>query len=198
VITAAGDKLWKELVGVGDSPKVKITNVQLAFTGVEALEDGQRNIEGFFNGGRDKAQDSASVQDDSHRKRPPDDLSSPPQAKRQNSDGTAPLDPNTHSPADAPDVGRDPCAFTCDRCGSRINFPADLSGLDDPEVRQDVLAALKLEHDDFHFARELAEPKIKVSRGIAVLRSDIRGKGTAKSKAQGRKDQGIAKFFSRQ
>ncbi|EEB96727.1 hypothetical protein MPER_04090 [Moniliophthora perniciosa FA553] len=45
----AGSKLWKELVG-NDSGPMKITNVQLAFTGIEVAEGGQQSIDGFFTG----------------------------------------------------------------------------------------------------------------------------------------------------
>ena len=49
-IAHAGDKLWKELLGNGGpkAPSLKITNVQLSFTGIESMETGQRQIEGFF------------------------------------------------------------------------------------------------------------------------------------------------------
>ncbi|EIN09832.1 DNA/RNA polymerase [Punctularia strigosozonata HHB-11173 SS5] len=169
VIAAAGDKLWKELVGTGDSPRVKITAVQLAFTGVETMEDGQRNIEGFFGG----------------------------------ADNTAPSDPNTQDTLDPSDTGDNSCAlqssFTCERCGKRIALPADLLGLEDEDLRRDALAALRIEHDDFHFAEELAKPKIKPNRGVVPPTSKARGKNTAKTKSKIAKEQeGIAKFFTRQ
>ena len=48
-------KLWKELHGTDaeraanpNAPNMKIINISIAFTGVEALEQGQRAIEGYF------------------------------------------------------------------------------------------------------------------------------------------------------
>jgi DNA polymerase eta len=58
VIMSAVAKLWRELHGSDDEraanpnvPDMKIFHISLAFSGVEALEQGQRGIEGFF--GRD-------------------------------------------------------------------------------------------------------------------------------------------------
>jgi DNA polymerase eta len=50
LIAAAGNKLWRELVGVGGlgAGPIKVNSVQLAFTGLEFGEEGQRNIEGFL------------------------------------------------------------------------------------------------------------------------------------------------------
>lgn len=49
-IASAGDKLWKELVGT--NLVMNVTNVQLAFTGIETAETGQRSIEGFLKSGQ--------------------------------------------------------------------------------------------------------------------------------------------------
>ncbi|KIY66533.1 DNA polymerase eta [Cylindrobasidium torrendii FP15055 ss-10] len=57
-IAGAGNKLWKELVGTATT--MKVTSVQLAFTGVGAAESGQRSIEGFFKNG------SSSSRNDDH------------------------------------------------------------------------------------------------------------------------------------
>lgn len=45
-VAAAGDKLWKELVGT--TSKMKVTNVSLSFAGIEIAEQGQQSIEGFL------------------------------------------------------------------------------------------------------------------------------------------------------
>jgi DNA polymerase eta len=52
IVAAAGDKLWKELVGPLNSTKplsMKITHVSLSFHGVEAGEVNQQGIEGFLS-----------------------------------------------------------------------------------------------------------------------------------------------------
>jgi DNA polymerase eta len=55
IIVNAAMKLWRELHGTDaeraanpNAPVMKINNISIAFTGVEALEQGQRGIEGFF------------------------------------------------------------------------------------------------------------------------------------------------------
>lgn len=55
VIISAAMKLWKELHGTDNeraanpnTPNMKIINIAIAFTGIEALELGQRGIEGFL------------------------------------------------------------------------------------------------------------------------------------------------------
>jgi len=52
---SAVTKLWRELHGTDaerasnpNAPEMKIFHIALAFSGVEALEQGQRGIEGFF------------------------------------------------------------------------------------------------------------------------------------------------------
>ncbi|KAK7024244.1 N-acetyltransferase eso1 [Paramarasmius palmivorus] len=51
LIATAGNKLWKDLVGKDPGP-TKVTNVELAFTGIEVAEEGQQSIDGFFSGGQ--------------------------------------------------------------------------------------------------------------------------------------------------
>ena len=45
-IASAGDKLWKDLVGNGEM--LNVTALQLAFTGINVAEAGQRSIELFM------------------------------------------------------------------------------------------------------------------------------------------------------
>lgn len=81
VIVAAVMKLWKELhtsdaerAANPNVPKMKIINIAVSFNGVETLEQGQRNIAGFFGGPASKgassskliAQEKKSHEDDSN------------------------------------------------------------------------------------------------------------------------------------
>ncbi|KAG8825679.1 DNA-directed DNA polymerase eta rad30 [Serendipita sp. 401] len=66
VIVTAVMKLWKELHGTDaeraanpNVPNMKIINIAVSFNGVEALEQGQRGIEGFL--GRERTQASTST-----------------------------------------------------------------------------------------------------------------------------------------
>lgn len=69
VIAAAGDKLWKELVGVSWTDKTKVSSLQLSFTGIATQETGQQNIEGFFGSRKRKRTEEEDVEkalDDAH------------------------------------------------------------------------------------------------------------------------------------
>ncbi|KZS92491.1 DNA/RNA polymerase [Sistotremastrum niveocremeum HHB9708] len=54
-ISKAGDKLWDELVGI-NSTSINITNLGLAFAGVEASSAGQRHIDNFLQSPDKRAQ----------------------------------------------------------------------------------------------------------------------------------------------
>ncbi|KAF8223117.1 DNA/RNA polymerase [Tricholoma matsutake] len=120
-IAAAGDKLWKELVGTNIA--MKVNNITLGFTGLESSEVGQRSIEGFLNG--------------QALKRPRDE------------DDNAIDNIPSRSLDDAADHK---LSFTCTRCGKTISSDALMSGVGTEED----LTVLRQEHDDFHFAHDLA------------------------------------------
>ena len=199
VIAAAGDKLWKELIGSTDtktSVSLKITNVQLSFAGIEATAAGQKNIDGFFRTTElVDGESSTHARPDLKRKR-----SSTPSLARQ------PKPPKLATDAST--------GFTCSRCGKHLALPEGLLGPGiDEEVRDDGIVALRLyvaylafhkpfeltvirprEHDDFHIAQELSRsggkritasderPPIKVAKKRTKPKSQING--------------GIARFFS--
>ena len=129
-VAAAGNKLWKELVGT--EVVVKVTSVSLSFTGIEEAEHGQQSIEGFLKRRREDTEDDEALKLSE---------SSDPVAL------SSPLCPEisltSHSNLQLP-------SFTCDRCHKQI-FPTT------PFERELQLATLRLEHDDFHFAQDLAK-----------------------------------------
>ncbi|KIJ66644.1 hypothetical protein HYDPIDRAFT_149468 [Hydnomerulius pinastri MD-312] len=137
VIAAAADKLWKELTG--NATSVNVTSVQLAFTGIETAEMGQQSIESFF---KSKEAQRPIL------KRP-----------RSDSDGL-PADVRdegglSRSATVAPRSTLSSTSFVCDRCGKRIALRDDQVNQSE-EHRAAALAALRVEHDDFHFAQDLA------------------------------------------
>jgi DNA polymerase eta len=221
IIAAFGDKLWKELVGIDASRSIpmKITNVQLSFSGIESMEIGQRRIEGFFQKPSSSGQDPASYgqHDDSSscsgnscttlkRKR---SGSSPEVTK----DGDVVKQVGTGSPAGS--VSTMTPGFVCDRCGKQIvpqytntdrNCQESASAVFLDDMREE-LTRLRREHDDFHFAQDLANqvPEDDRSVGRAVIRpsensvqankkrkQDGKGKTKNKEVLKG----GIAKFFT--
>ncbi|OBZ72407.1 N-acetyltransferase eso1 [Grifola frondosa] len=176
VIASYGDRLWKELVGTEESraTPMKITNVQLSFAGIETMETGQRSIEGFL---KTRSSSEAPQQSDAAGKR-----------KRS--------EPVEATPTDISDNA----SFVCPRCCKSVAL-SDVwtdGGISD-EIRSDALAALRMEHADFHFAQDLAKessdndaPK-RIIRPIDKTTSKKRRKQTADDSEA----EGIAKFFNR-
>lgn len=160
VISAAADKLWKEVTG--NVKNLNVTAVQLAFTGIETTEAGQQSIEGFF---------------------PPKEARRPPLKRMRSSSEVVhpegdPLQAMTEIPGSTSLT-----SFVCERCNKRISV--DGSGMDWTAVdRATALTKLRMEHDDFHFAQDLANE------------SDVRSPRTLKRKKVA-EPKGIAKFFGR-
>jgi DNA polymerase eta len=169
-ICKAADRLWVELVGTnaeydknkgkGRATAMKITNVFLGFAGVETMAAGQRSIEGFFS-------DS-----DRHKRKAEDGVHAEGSDKRR-ALGTSVGD----GPAE-PEVGTS-LSYRCSRCDQQIRRATD--EVDDREAALDIL---KMEHDDFHYAQDLA----KAGDGNTNPNEKKRKKGKVVPT-------GIAKFF---
>lgn len=183
VVAAAGDKLWRELVGPPNSTKplsTEITHVCLSFHGVEAGEVNQQGIEGFLS------------------KTP----NSPRQRKRKvNSDDEEVDDTIPTTSHGGPELRPNISCFVCDRCKKRITLPEELvtaSDLDE-DIRSDVLGSLRAEHQDFHFAQDLSRmPSDDERPERPNSKPAIRQKKKRKHKggtAEG--EEGIAKFFNK-
>ncbi|KAI0073880.1 DNA/RNA polymerase [Panus rudis PR-1116 ss-1] len=209
VISAAGDKLWKELVGHQDSPQaapLNITHVSLSFSGVASMEMGQRSIEGFLQQQQQEQQQVPAVDDEPtsdganghrrlKRKREvisesnPDGLERPhhiagkrpPTLKREGED-TKDLNIDLQSNQLHPSN-----SFVCDRCGKRISLSAELCELDDGlDIKRDALEVLRVEHADFHLAQDLAkEHDANTPKHIIRPKpSSASGSGESRTKAQ--------------
>ncbi|KAF9470913.1 DNA/RNA polymerase [Pholiota conissans] len=167
IIALAGDKLWKELVG--NNTTLNVTSVQLAFTGIDVAEAGQSSIEGFLKpvSSKKRPRDSPEVNIDSHHGGP-------------NSDKTHPNNDNSSK-----------FSYICSRCGMDIAVPTT----EDSNDHDDIFTKAKMEHDDFHFAQDLAhdsQPKKIVATSSKAAISE--SKPTKKRKSPpGPK--GIEKFF---
>ncbi|GJE96213.1 DNA polymerase [Phanerochaete sordida] len=209
-IAAAGDKLWKELVGTeaSRSAPVKITHVSLSFSGIESAESGQRRIEGFLQKPRSTSQGVTPEEHIAPSKISSDNPSTP--LKRKRSGSIAP--PLTDATAEA--AGFAVPSYICDRCAQRISLSngntTDVPLPDDSEELREALERLRREHDDFHFAQDLAK-EAPEDRGVkrSVLRpsegSGQQAGGSKRRKQEGKakgkapkepKGGGIAKFFA--
>ncbi|KAG6909960.1 hypothetical protein DXG01_014229 [Tephrocybe rancida] len=140
-VAAAANTLWKELVGTDLA--MKVTSVSLAFSGIEGAEAGQRSIEGFFKTDQPtKRQREEDDDDDIRRISLDDDI---PDEDCDLPDKVQAAGQLPHPP---------PFSFDCARCGKKLSIPTlETSPLDGEEQ----LVALRLEHDDFHFAQDLAK-----------------------------------------
>ncbi|CAL1716039.1 unnamed protein product [Somion occarium] len=185
VIAAAGDKLWKELVGTDESraTPMKISSVQLSFTGIDSMETGQRNIEGFF---KPRSSDDRLVQA-VKRKRNSSAGASRPISIARTADGQASKIESSRFNS-----------FMCERCGRRVALTDELHSLDD-DIKQEALASLRVEHDDFHFAQDLAKESHSDSPKRAI-RPQSSTSSTAKpppKKKRKSQEKGIARFFDK-
>lgn len=145
-------------------------------------------------------------------------------SKRHNGTGAGVLeDQGTNSDANSSVPIRDErYSFLCEKCRTRIwladaptigsadGGDADANGVGgstgatetlDDAIREDALAALRLEHADFHFAEELAvagnsDDRVGPKRAI---RPADRPASTVRKRQQQKKvaDHGIAKFFNK-
>lgn len=180
VVAAAGDKLWKELVGPLNSTKplsTKITHICLSFHGVEAGEVNQQGIEGFLS----KAPGERKRKVDSDDERVDDTIQTV----------------SRKGPELRPDIDY----FVCDRCKKRITLPQELTAASqlDEDIRRDALRSLRAEHQDFHFAQDLSR---MTSDGEQPERSSLKPTNHPKKKRKHKggiaEGEGITRFFNKQ
>ncbi|KAI5892593.1 DNA/RNA polymerase [Schizophyllum commune H4-8] len=138
---------------------LNVSSVQLAFTGIGNSEAGQQSISGFFANAKPASSTPAKP------------------GSRVDVDDTLDSGGGTRD-SDA--------AFRCARCRKDIALPYRP---DDAGDRASALAALRLEHDDFHFAQDLARSE-RVTPTPAPVRP-------TKKRKKGGKAEGIEKFFAR-
>uniref|UniRef100_A0A0W0FJ25 DNA polymerase eta n=1 Tax=Moniliophthora roreri TaxID=221103 RepID=A0A0W0FJ25_MONRR len=176
IIATAGSKLWKELVGK-DPGQMKVTSVQLAFTGIEVAEGGQQSIDGFFSGG----QAPKRFRDDNDEE---SSLHGIVKGRRSEEDG------NSAEKGEDFDTGA--TSFTCSTCRKRFSLSAMqiASGTADDHSR--ALKVMKVEHQDFHFAQTVAR---EIEPDPQPVQSGKTSMGVKKRRKEPAK--GIEKFFGR-
>ncbi|KAI0050439.1 DNA/RNA polymerase [Auriscalpium vulgare] len=191
VIAGFADKLWKEFVGAGrdGAPPIKVTHIGLGFTGLEEGENGQKSIEGFFRSSSKPPSWGPSVYPKRKREPTPGGSAHEPETETEDttSVATAPVAMRDAAASSDKDNG----AYVCPRCHRRID--TEPAGVGDPS--SEALARARLEHEDFHFAEDLAKDD-----GGGGLRPTSPRSRPAKRKKAGRPkkgEEGIAKFFTR-
>lgn len=227
VIVAAGTKLWKELVGSPNGKPdvpINVRHIAMGFTGVEAVEHGQKGIEAFLHarppgsvgeGSKDEVTSkpsSSSAATVLKRKRSSSPGPSGSSSKLKTSEDDAPSNAtdDINVPQDNSSESPSTHSFMCDRCRKRISLEGDADDMSyTPSEREEKLARLRSEHDDYHVALELSRasgPSLTISSN---LRPNLQSKDhsakqpkkktkTAK-KSEGTKkegaEEGIARFF---
>ena len=171
-IASVGNKLWKELVG--HQEKLRVTCVHLAFTGIEFAESGQQTIEDFLK---------------------------PSSSKKRLPDQEPEILPGVKSGEDLdPKMGAENVIYTCPRCGKSIYSPAQADvweGGQDGIIDPDYIAKVKSEHEDFHFAQDLANEGKPRSVISVTSKSPRVAPSAAKRRKPPSEPNGIEKFFRR-
>ena len=165
MIATAADKLWKELTG--SMKDLNVTSVQLAFTGIETAETGQQSIEGFF--------------------KPKETPRSLLKRARSSSDEAPPESHTSQVMTEMPGSASS-TSFVCERCKKRITvYESEVGNAETDHAA--TLAKLRLEHDDFHFAQDLANGT------DAQAPSQPRSRSGPPKRKKTTEAKGIAKFF---
>ena len=171
MISKAGDKLWKELVGP-EAVSLNIRYISLAFTGVEDTGIGQQNIEGFFKPRSGNHGEAASGQKRKRRSSSPSDL---------HRNLRAPLDASGASSLDG---------WRCPRCGYAVNLPND-EKIDQTDM-EFAYNRYRTMHEDEHMAQDLAK-----EFGTSQHARPESRKPTSARKGKKKDDDGLFKFFRR-
>ncbi|KAJ3516139.1 hypothetical protein NLJ89_g1316 [Agrocybe chaxingu] len=185
-IASAGNKLWKELVG--NNTTLKVTSVSLGFTNIDVAETGQQTIEGFL-----KPPSSTKK-----RMREPEiDLNSRVRDSLE-IDGNDPCPPDggKETPDDTTAVQALSKSYTCPRCGKTFQIPAVDRDNEDEGSEDQLLAKVQGEHEDFHFAQDLANE----GKPHSIITASQRAEAATASKPRKKQKpppepRGIEKFF---
>lgn len=176
------------------SATFKISNLQLSFSGLAALESGQQGIAAFFAAPsnapalavRTLSSDSASS---SLKRQRSDDEDDEPRS-------VAPLAPAPQLQCKAgPSDSASTTSFQCPRCRKMFSLSKSKQMLD-AEAKQEALQKLRAEHDDFHVAEDLAREVIDLSSSPEQRPPPKKKqKKPTSSSSKGKEAQGIAKYF---
>jgi DNA polymerase eta len=191
IIYGAAMKLWKELHGTdvtraAGNTNMKIINISIAFTGLDVMESGQQGIEGFFKSGSEMTPTSSS------RKRTREAFEATNlhevAAKQQVETGEQEC-PTQSEEIDSSSTRT--LTWECPRCRSCVPIMVRPN-----EVENERIDTIRLEHEDWHFAKDLAREKVVVLGRGGSSKATTRGPPVAKKKRkEARVD--IASYFKK-
>ncbi|EJD06732.1 eta DNA polymerase [Fomitiporia mediterranea MF3/22] len=211
-MTGEAEKLWKEIVKSGilwdGKDGMKVTHLGLGLTGIGWTEEGQQNIQGFFRAKAPTGTERAV----SEGVAGPSTYATGREALRQRSQSVKPgVDEDEIVVLDIGDESGTGCySFTCARCRKIISLPphllkqGEVSGpigdntSDVEELRQDALAVLRMEHDDYHFAQDLARQDKQSTSSASVPEKRKPSSSSTRQVKKRKKEhqpEGIARFF---
>ncbi|GAA5939375.1 DNA-directed DNA polymerase eta [Sporobolomyces koalae] len=145
---------------VNDNTKIgPYGNIQLSFSGLERLEEGQKGIAGFFSTVEDKGE---------KRTRPvkQEDVATVTNKKRKLDEQTS-ASPLPRDPIEPPLPARGPLpTYTCERCSRLLEIPTSaLAAIAAAEYSHEAIEAaldrVRDEERDYHLARDLVEEERK-------------------------------------
>ncbi|RSH86475.1 DNA-directed DNA polymerase eta rad30 [Apiotrichum porosum] len=161
-------KLWDESTQPLAKGTMKLSNIGLAFTSLDKLEEGQQGIEGFFKTGNveKRPRETTVLSNDSSSKRPrlptlhtkpkPNALESflaqgrgtpPPVVKDEIKDSSHPTPDARPSPS-TPPAADTPGAWQCPKCDTTFTAPPGVPA----DEQKAWISHARQEHDDYHFA----------------------------------------------
>ena len=193
VIHGAAMKLWKELHGTdatraagGSDTTMKIINISLAFTGLDVMEPGQQGIEDFFK----LESDMGSPLPNRKRTRESFEATISHEAAAPRQAGTGQQQVPT-LPEEIDGLPTRPLTWECPRCRTRLPIVVRPN-----EVESEKVDTTRSEHEDWHFAKDLArENAVVLGRG-GPSKSTRRGPPMGKKRRK-KETVDIASYFKK-
>lgn len=184
--------------GIGPDTRIgPYSNIQLSFSGLEKLEEGQKGIERFFSAGPVKrapemTRDGSGSGDGLKRRKIDEEQKVDEETLTLSEDDDAPIKVDDGSADTTPDLP----TFDCTRCKKTISIPSAAAAQLAPDYDDDkIQAALqreKDEHADYHFARDMLEKERSKGRkelGVGGKKGSAgtlsKSSGSSKPKAKG-------------
>ena len=186
-------KLWKELHGTdatraagGNSTNMKIINISLAFTGLDVMEPGQQGIEDFFKLGSEMA----SPLPNRKRTRETFEGTISHEAASPKQVGTGQQQCRT-PPEEVDGLSTRTLSWECPRCRSVLPIVVRPN-----EVESERVDTIQSEHEDWHFAKDLARENVVVLGRGGPSKPTERGRPTGRKKRK-KESVDIASYFKK-
>jgi DNA polymerase eta len=169
----------------GAAHSMKIINISLAFTGLDVMESGQQGIEDFFKSGTRWCLPCPVGSGHGKHLRLPFHTRQLLQGRRELGNNSA------HVPEEIDGSSTRTLTWECPRCRSCLPIIVRPN-----EVESERVDTIRLEHEDWHFAKDLARENAVVLGGGGVSKSTTRGPRVGKKKRK-KESVDIASYFKK-